>query len=209
MQCVESLGLDAVPANGMFLRTDACRRAASDPILGGESDFSADTREADLGAHSDPGEPRPPRRESPQDGSEAAARCPVTGGLGRGNRSGSCVAEAVAYVGSGRLLSTGLTSRSSSGGQSGWRRSTPTLLHTTSTLVCVALARRPVIYQSPQVIYQLGQQPAAADVRPPNRATPREKRPPAGTRQRRAAGDRAGPRAMELYGEVVAVKGAC
>jgi hypothetical protein len=25
----------------------------------------------------------------------------------------------------------------------------------------------------------------------------------------RAAGDRAGPRAMELYGEVVAVKGAC
>jgi hypothetical protein len=53
----------ALPANGPFLRTDACRALPAIPILGGESDFSPDTVRSTLAPHSDPGEPRLPRRE--------------------------------------------------------------------------------------------------------------------------------------------------
>ena len=60
------------------------------PTLEGESDFSPDTVRSILAPHSHPGEPRlPAPRALPRTASEAAPAVAVTGGLGRGNRSGS------------------------------------------------------------------------------------------------------------------------
>ena len=100
-----------VPANRTFLRTDACPRATSDPDPRGRVRFQSRYREVDLGPHSDPGEHGSHAASSPQIGVRGSGAVPVTGGMGRGNRSGS-IAEAVAYIGSGRLLATGLSSRS-------------------------------------------------------------------------------------------------
>ena len=100
-----------VPANRTFLRTDACPRATSDPDPRGRVRFQSRYREVDLGPHSDPGEHGSHAASSPQNGVRGSGAVPVTGGMGRGNRSGS-IAEAVAYIGSGRLLATGLSSRS-------------------------------------------------------------------------------------------------
>jgi hypothetical protein len=80
---------------------------------GGRVRFQSGYREVDLCPHSDPGEPWLPRRELSAYGVRGSGAVPVTGGLGRGNRSGS-IAEAVAYIASGRLLATGLGSCSSS-----------------------------------------------------------------------------------------------
>ena len=90
-----------VPANGTFLRTDACRRAASDPDFRGRRSISVRIREVDLGPHRDLGEPWAPGRAL---GGRRRGCCavPVTGGLGRRNRSRS-IAEAVAYMACGSV----------------------------------------------------------------------------------------------------------
>jgi hypothetical protein len=74
--------LAAVPANSTFLRTDACRRAASDSAPRGRVRFQSGYREADPGPHSEPGEPWLPRRELSADGVRGSGAVPVTGGLG-------------------------------------------------------------------------------------------------------------------------------
>jgi hypothetical protein len=101
----------AVPANGTFLRLDACRRAVSDPAPRGRVRFQSGYREIDSGPDSsDPGRAMAPTpRALRRTASESAARCasPAAGPW----QSLGAIAEAVAYTSeSGRLLATELGS---------------------------------------------------------------------------------------------------
>ena len=79
----------AVPANGTLLRRDACRALPAIPILGGESGFSPHTvRPTPLARTATPASHGSHRLELSADGALGSSAVPVTGGLGRGNRSG-------------------------------------------------------------------------------------------------------------------------